>query len=135
MRTILFALTTVALCLATSSVFAQAPTTVQLPTFRFFTVQTTVSVPDRGSASLGGISRASSLSTWRGAPGLPASRGMAIGRDAGGVSVHATIIDHAAIDRAVLTEAARRRTASAKSAASVKADFISRNIGRTKPRQ
>ena len=46
-----------------SSARAQA---VQLPTFRYFTVDTTVSVPDRGGAVLGGVSRASSGTTSRG---------------------------------------------------------------------
>lgn len=35
----------------------QNAVTVQLPTFRFFSVSTTVSVPDRGGAALGGIGR------------------------------------------------------------------------------
>jgi hypothetical protein len=35
---------------------AQAQT-VQLPTFNFFTVRTTVSVPDSGGAYLGGVNR------------------------------------------------------------------------------
>jgi hypothetical protein len=130
MRATSLAAAALLLGLMATSARAQAPTTVQLPTFRFFTVQTTVSVPDRGSASLGGITRSSSSSTWRGVPGLRGSRSLASGRDAGGVSVHATIIDHAELDRAVLA-AARRSSGAAKSATSAKADFISRNVGRT----
>src|SRR5262245_35901674 len=42
------------------------PTTVQLPTFSFFTVQTVVSVPDGGGMSLGGINRAADGSVTRG---------------------------------------------------------------------
>jgi hypothetical protein len=44
----------------------QAPTTVQLPTFRFFTVQTSVSVPDGGGAYLGGMKTARDSSLTRG---------------------------------------------------------------------
>lgn len=94
-----------------------APTTVQLPTFSFFTVQTAVSVPDSGGAHLGGISRSYQSSSRRGLPfwaktpwlsPLGGSRGIASGASAGGVSVHATIIDHEELDRAVLAEAAAR---------------------------
>ena len=44
--------------------------TVQLPTFQSFSVQTTVSVPDRGSIYLGGVNRAGYRSTSSGVPGL-----------------------------------------------------------------
>ena len=40
---------------------------------------------------------------------LLGSRGLSAGTRAGGASVHATVIDHEALDRAVLAEAARRR--------------------------
>ncbi|MFP6659709.1 MAG: hypothetical protein VB853_16105, partial [Pirellulales bacterium] len=36
---------------------AQLNTTIQLPSFGYTTVATTVSVPDRGSVQLGGINR------------------------------------------------------------------------------
>ena len=90
---------------------AQGPTTVQLPTFSVFSVDTSVLVPDGGSASLGGISRAADGSISRGfGPGpLFSNRGLAGTRGASGVSVHATIIDHEALDKAVLAEAAARR--------------------------
>lgn len=48
-------------------VFAQN-TTVQLPTFNFTGVSTTVSVPDSGTGYLGGIKRASEGSVTRGLP-------------------------------------------------------------------
>ena len=95
-----------------------APTTVQLPTFSFFTVQTTVSVPDSGGAFLGGVSRGNYSSTTRGLPfwsktpwfsPLGRSRGTASGASTGGMSVHATIIDHQELSEAVLSEAAARR--------------------------
>jgi hypothetical protein len=43
---------------------------IQLPTFRTFTMSTTVSVPDRGSVSLGGVSSSSRYRSERGLPGL-----------------------------------------------------------------
>ena len=43
-----------ALAAGASPAAAQRANAVQLPTFSFFSVDTTVSVPDRGSASLGG---------------------------------------------------------------------------------
>ena len=45
-------------------------TTVQLPTFQFTTVSTTVSVPDGGTVLLGGIKRLSEGRTERGVPML-----------------------------------------------------------------
>jgi general secretion pathway protein D len=45
-------------------------TTVQLPTFNFTTVSTTVSVPDGGTVLLGGIKRLSEGRTERGVPML-----------------------------------------------------------------
>lgn len=107
----------------------QAPTTVQLPTFRFFTINTTVSVPDRGGAYLGGVSRASDGGTTRG-PRPMRSRAMGSGRGASLMSVHATVIDHAEIDRALLAEAAARRGAASADATIAKADFLSAHIGR-----
>ena len=54
--------------ISTSVASAQQNTTVQLPTFNFSTVNTTVSVPDGGTALLGGIMRAAEGSTSRGVP-------------------------------------------------------------------
>ncbi len=45
--------------------------TVQLPTFHFFTLNTSVLVPDGGDAFLGGVNRATSGRNERGIPGLP----------------------------------------------------------------
>jgi hypothetical protein len=117
-----------------------APTTVQLPTFSFFTVQTTVSVPDSGGAYLGGVSRGYNSSTSRGLPfwsktpwfsPLGGSRGIASGASAGGMSVHATIIDHEEISTAVLSEGAARRAPP--SEAELKADALSRDTGGGNP--
>jgi hypothetical protein len=87
----------------------QVPTTVQLPTFSFFTVQTTVSVPDGGSMSLaGGINRAADGTVTRGM--APPNRGIGSTRGASGVSVHARILDREQMDKAVLAEAAAKRS-------------------------
>jgi len=75
---------------AASQAAAQQNLTVQLPTFNVTTVQTTVSVPDGGTALLGGISRFSEGSTSRGVPILNKVPGVSrlfgnrgIGRDVG----------------------------------------------------
>src|SRR5439155_1943923 len=86
----------------------QVPTTVQLPTFSFFTVQTTVSVPDGGGLSLGGINRAADGTVTRGM--APLNRGIGSTRGASGGSVHATMIDREEMDKAVLAEAAAKRS-------------------------
>ena len=109
-----------------AEVRGQAPTTVQLPTFRFFTVQTTVSVPDSGAAYLGGIKRARDGRITRGIGPL---RNGAIGmeRGAAGMHVKATIIDQQELDAAVLAEAASKRGGFDPSLA--KADALTRNVG------
>jgi len=108
----------------------QAPTTVQLPTFNFFTVNTTASVPDRGAAYLGGISRGSDSSTTSGLGPLR-SRAVSSGRSASTMSVHATIIDHAELDRAVLAEAAAKRGRALLDPVSSEAAFLSAHVGRS----
>lgn len=85
----------------------QVPTTVQLPTFSFFTVQTTVSVPDRGAMSLGGISRGRDGRIVTGFGPLQ-NRSSGSERGIGGATVNATIIDFEEIDRMLLAAAARR---------------------------
>ncbi|MBL9081920.1 MAG: hypothetical protein JNK76_08960 [Planctomycetales bacterium] len=90
-----------------------AATTVQLPTFSFFTISTTVNVPDRGSAFLGGVDRSTGNIHTSGPPGL-ANRAGASGVAGGGVSVSAQIIDLRAMDKQLLAEAAAEREASAR---------------------
>ena len=81
---------------------------VQLPTFHFFSLSTTVSVPDGGDAAFGGISRSSAGRAQSGILGLPGrpfdsvATGRAVG--AGNVSASATIHDLEAMDRALLAE-------------------------------
>ena len=142
MRTLVAAIVGSALLVWSGIAAAQnnAPTTVQLPTFSFFTVQTTVSVPDSGGSYLGGISRSYNSSTSRGLPfwsktpwfsPLGRSRGIASGASAGGMSVHATIIDHEELSAAVLSEAAARRAPP--SEAELKAGALSRRTGERAP--
>jgi hypothetical protein len=88
---------------------AQRPaTTVQLPTFSFFSTATTVSVPDGGSAYLGGINRASDGRNEFGVPLLPLRpfRNSAIGsqRSASSMRVTATIHDFEAMDEFLLNQ-------------------------------
>src|SRR5262245_4559489 len=95
-------------------------TTVQLPTFSVFNVTTTVSVPDRGGISLGGVDRGVDATISR---GPIRNRGSGSSRTASGMSVHATIIDNSELDRAVLAAAAAKRGESVDFA---KADALSR---------
>lgn len=109
----------------------QAPTTVQLPTFRFFTVQTTVSVPDGGGAYLGGLKSARNGGLTRGF-GPFRNRGIGGDRGASTVSVHATIIDLKELDDAILAEAAAGRPgAAAFDPDAARAELLSRHVGRT----
>ena len=125
---------------------------VQQPNFGVFSIGSTVLVPDRGGAYLGGITRGADGSVERGVPilgNIPFAgrpfRNRAIGstRSTSSVSVHVTIIDFEAMDRALLEEAARIRAARENDPrfdrapkldadARRRADFIERNLGRSK---
>ena len=94
-------------CGLASIASAQAPTTVQLPTFSFFTVNTSVSVPDSGGSYLGGLLRGRDSSSTRGP--LLANRGMGSERSAGGMGVRAWIHDFRKLDDALLADAAGKR--------------------------
>lgn len=107
----------------------QPATTVQLPTFSVFTVQTTVSVPDGGGSYLGGLSQGASGSNSRGFGPLR-NRASGSSRAASGVSVSATIIDHEEIDRAILAAAAARRGEAVDTSVS-KASDLSKSIARS----
>lgn len=87
-------------------------TTVQLPTFNFFTISTTVLVPDRGGAYLGGVNSGASASRTSGLPGL-ANRAGASNFGASGLSVHVQVLDLAEMDRALLAEAKAKRESAA----------------------
>lgn len=90
-------------CAASAS--AQAPAVVQLPSISTFGVNTSVSVPDRGSVSLGGVGRSSIGST---AYGPAFGRGnRSFGRNLSGstTAVRARIHDLDALDRETLQQA------------------------------
>jgi hypothetical protein len=87
---------------------------VQLPTFRVFSMSTTVSVPDRGGAYLGGISSSSIHRRERGVPGLGrvpfagrafGNRTVAGHTRSSGVSVSAYIHDFEAMEEDLLRKA------------------------------
>lgn len=80
----------------------QAQTAVQLPTFNFFTVTTTVSVPDRGGVLMGGVNRASSGRNEFGPPFLPHNRAIGMERSATNISMTATIHDLHDMDADIL---------------------------------
>jgi hypothetical protein len=107
------------------------PSTVQLPTFSFFTVQTTVSVPDRGAMQLGGITRGRDSRIERGFGPL-ANRATGSERSVASTSVHATIIDNDEIDRMLLAAAARR-TGTAVDPALGKAAELARHVATAAP--
>jgi len=77
-------------------------TTLQLPTFSFFTISTTVLVPDSGTGYLGGAGRGGSGTRFNGL----GSRAGASGVDIGGMTVTAQIHDFKAMDRALLGDKA-----------------------------
>jgi hypothetical protein len=85
---------------------AASAQTVQLPTFQFFSVSTTVNVPDNGAAFMGGINRAASGRNEFGVPGLPfpGFQNRSIGQDMSASSAWATatIHDFDAMDQAIL---------------------------------
>lgn len=96
-------------------VMAQQASTVQLPSFSYFSVDTTVSAPDRGGMSLGGVRRSSTGSTAFG-PGFgPRSRAFGRQASASTVTVHAAVHDFDAMDQQLL-EQAKRSYARSKSA-------------------
>ncbi len=87
---------------------------VQLPTFNFFTVNTTVEVPDSGAGFAGGVGSGASGCSQFGIPGLGSRpfTNVADGstRSGGGVSVSAEIHDFDAMDKQLLGADFDRRT-------------------------
>jgi hypothetical protein len=94
------------LCGAPAS--AQQGVTLQLPTFSFFSVATTVVVPDRGGAYLGGVGRASS---GRSRFGVGQSA-FGFERHAAGLHATAHLHDLQGMDEALLRGGARPATIS-----------------------
>jgi len=128
-------LSTALLLLIAGAVHGQQPlpggqlpaTTVQLPSFSIFSVNTTVSVPDRGGMYLGGVRGGREGSTKRGFGPL-ANRGIGSDRAASGVTVQAAIHDLDELDKAVLAEAAAKRGPIDPDLA--KAELIRRGVGK-----
>jgi hypothetical protein len=89
------------LIFAAGTAEAQQGITVQLPTFHFFSVATTVSVPDSGGAYMGGVGRGSSGRNRIGGPFGYGSTGVGGQRHAAGVNVQAQIHDLPAMDKAL----------------------------------
>jgi hypothetical protein len=98
--------------------------TVQLPTFHYFGVQTTVVVPDQGSIPLGGVTYGGSTRTRFDRVGPNYGYGQF--NETLGLSLSATIIDHDEMDREVLAEAARKRGA--------KFDVLGRPVDEDQPK-
>ena len=114
-----------------------------LPTIRVFRTNTVVSVPDGGTISLGGVnsSRRQGIRRGSGLPGpLFNNRGISRQTNAARSSVSAKVIVMSEYEEAVLAEAKRRRLAAQANdpngspAVQAQADFITRNIGRSRKR-
>lgn len=140
-RAILIAVSLSALlCVEGQAQQQQIPQVVQLPTFSFFSVSTTVSVPDSGSAYLGGVNRSRTQSSTRGVPGLSQlpyagrlfrNRGIASSATSSGARASATIIDHSELDEMMLSEAAARRGGRvAMTETERKAAFLTQHVAR-----
>ena len=93
---------------------------VQLPTFSFFRLGTTVSVPDRGSVYLGGVNRASSGSREARVPLAPGgpfrNRASGGGASASGMSASVYIHDFQAMDEALRGQPSGEETAARRKA-------------------
>ncbi|HWB13479.1 MAG TPA: hypothetical protein VG826_29915 [Pirellulales bacterium] len=89
----------------TGAAYAQAPAVVQLPSFSTFGVDTSVSAPDRGSVSLGGVGRSSTGSTAFGTGFGPGNRSFGRSLSGSRTSVRATVHDIEALDRETLARA------------------------------
>ena len=116
--------------------------TVLLPTFRTFTINGSVRVPDGGSMFLGGVKSHAEGSVSRGLPilgNVPGAgrlfKNRAIGRESGASNsrVHAQIIIMEELEQEVLAEAARRQAARGGVNADVqrKAQFLSKHMGKS----
>src|SRR5262245_33049043 len=98
-------------------------TTVQLPSFSFFSVSTAVSVPDSargfGRVYAGGTKYAADGSSEFGAPCLPGNRAIASVRSAQGMSISAHIHDPEEADSILLSPEVREARAQRRAAANL----------------
>ncbi len=91
------------LVLIARAALGQQPAVVQLPTYSYFAVGTTVSVPDRGAVSLGGIDRARSDAQSFASPLSPrGNSALGAERGAAGAGLSAIVHDFDALDRRLL---------------------------------
>jgi hypothetical protein len=107
---------------------------VQLPVLRTFSTNGSVSVPDQGSANLGGVDR---YHAHRSSNGIPLTGGFqdrtfSTATSRSHISVKATIIDLDELDRRVLA-AATPDAEKPRSELDRRAAYITRNIGRFQP--
>lgn len=87
--------------------------TVQLPTFQFFTIDTTVWVPDAGTTVIGGQRPSSTGSTAFGPLAGPANRAAVAAGGMAQVGITAQVHDLHALDAQVLARAAQEGSAAA----------------------
>ena len=86
---------------------ASAQVTVQQPVFQTFSAATTVSVPDRGSAFIGGVGSAAASRSSSGFGPLRAGSSAGSSHEHSGLSAHVYIHDFAEMDRVLLEQAGR----------------------------
>ncbi len=141
MKAGIVSLTVVAVLSLAGSQSADAQS-VQLPTFDFFTVNTTVSVPDGGTALLGGINRYSAGRTEGGVP--MASKVPFFGRPFGNRAIGSNISSSnvTATARIIIPEEEEAKLGlsgspslrhEALSAVESRANFLARNVARHNP--
>jgi hypothetical protein len=116
--------------------------TVQLPTFNFFTVNTTVSVPDSGTALLGGVNRYAAGRTSGGVPmagkvpyagRLFGNRAMGSNMSASNVTATARIIIPEEEEAKLGLTGSPSSRSEALSAVERRANFLARNVARHEP--
>ena len=137
-----------AIALSTLGSASSSAQVIQLPTFRFFTVNTTVSVPDRGTVLLGGVNRVSAGSVTRGVPILgtvpgvgPLFKNRGIGREVSSstatVSAYIIILEEEEQRQVwdVLAQRDRRYVGKYADSPAIdrKADFLTRHLTRHLP--
>jgi hypothetical protein len=148
---VLGALVGVGLCSSAGAQTVQVPSTVQLPSFDVFTVNTTVSVPDGGRMKLGGVGRSSSSAISRGVPGLAGAPGFGrlfrnhgIGSESSAANASVTtriLILSELEDELLAASLANDRVNAADGrplptdAVARKAEFLSRNMGNSTVRR
>lgn len=139
-------LTLLAIAGGAFSGFANGQLVLQLPTQSFFNINTVVKVPDAGIMRMGGVRRYASGQNARGIPGLPASpltanRGFGYEAGASDAMVQVQIINLEEMEAALMSgftpqPAFGSTTVVTQPPAAIrrKADFITRNLGRTRKR-